>query len=219
MRVLGLDPGSRRTGYGVVERHGSTLECLTHGHVAPPPRLDLPHRIHAIASRTGELMDRYQPDCVVVEEAFYHESVRSTLVLGHVRGALLVTAVGRNLAVAEYSPREIKLSVAGSGAAAKEQVAFMTKRLLGLRGALQQDAGDALAIAICHLNRTRQTAPARAARAAADGLQALLVSKSSRGGAVTLRSLIAKRGTPASKRVLARGSGSGVRRAARKGKR
>jgi len=180
MRVLGLDPGSRRTGFGVVERDGNAYRCLIHGHAPAPPRLDLPHRIQAIAVRAGEIMDRYSPDCVAVEEAFYHESVRSTLVLGHVRGALLVAAVGRGLAVADYSPREIKLSVTGSGAAAKEQVAFMVRRLLGLTGALQTDAADALAVALCHLNRARRSEPARAASAAAQRLEALLARRAPR---------------------------------------
>src|SRR5882762_6964238 len=107
MRVLGLDPGSRRTGYGLVEKLGERLTCVGHGTVSPG----------------GEVMERTRPDAVVVEEAFYHESARSTLVLGHVRGALLVAAVQRGLAVAEYSPREIKMSVTGNGGASKEQVA------------------------------------------------------------------------------------------------
>jgi crossover junction endodeoxyribonuclease RuvC len=179
VRVLGLDPGSRRTGFGVVESQGNRFRCVHVGHVAPPARLDLPQRLHAIVRRVGEIMEAYPPDCVAIEEAFYHESVRSTLVLGHVRGALLVAAVERGLALAEYTPREIKLSVAGTGAASKEQVAFMVKRLLGLGGPLQQDAADALAVALCHLHRARLRAPARAARAAARTLEALLARRSS----------------------------------------
>ncbi len=174
MRVLGLDPGSRSTGFGVVDGSGNRYRSVRHGHVAPPARLDLPGRLHAIATRVGKLIDEYAPDCVAVEEAFYHESVRSTLVLGHVRGALLVTAVARSVPVAEYSPREIKLSVTGSGAASKEQVAFMVRRLLGLGGALQADAADALAVALCHHHRVRRRAPARVATAAARTLEALL---------------------------------------------
>ena len=180
MRVLGLDPGSRRTGYGLVEKTGNRLSCLTHGTVAPAARLGLPQRLHDIASRIGEVMDDARPDTVVVEEAFYHESVRSTLVLGHVRGALLVAAVQRGLAVAEYSPREIKLSVAGSGSAAKPQVAFMVRRLLDLRSDLAPDASDALAAALCHLHRARLSAPARAASVAAQRLEALLAGKGTR---------------------------------------
>ena len=180
MRVLGLDPGSRRTGYGVVEGAGSRVRCLAQGHVAPASKLGLPARLHAISQRAGELMDEFAPDCVAVEEAFYHESVRSTLVLGHVRGALLVAAVGRGLEVAEYSPREIKLSVAGRGGAAKEQVAFMVQRLLGLPGVLQADAADALATALCHLHRARRPAPAIAASSAARGLAQLLARRGAR---------------------------------------
>ena len=178
LRVLGLDPGSRQTGYGVVERSGNRLHCVEHGRAVPPPRLDLAHRLHAIAARVGEVMDRCRPDCVALEEAFYHQSVRSTLVLGHVRGALMLAAVSRGLPVAEYSPRVIKLSVVGSGAASKEQVSFMVRRLLGLEGPLQADAADALAVAVCHLNRVRRLEPARAARAAAAGLEALLARRS-----------------------------------------
>src|SRR5690242_10093514 len=114
MRVLGLDPGSRRTGYGIVERSGNRFTCLVQGAVAPKPRLDLPRRLHDIAQRVGALIDESRPECVVIEKAFYHESVHSTLVLGHVRGALLVAAVQRGVEVAEYSPREIKLSVVGN---------------------------------------------------------------------------------------------------------
>jgi crossover junction endodeoxyribonuclease RuvC len=180
MRVLGLDPGSRRTGFGVVERHGTTFRSLGHGHVVPPAKLDLPHRIHAIAKRVGEVIDEFAPDAVAVEEAFYHESVRSTLVLGHVRGALLVEAVERDLAIAEYTPREIKLSVTGTGAGSKDQVAYMVRRLLAIKGTLYPDAADALATAICHLNRAGRSAPARAASAAAQRLEALLSRRSAR---------------------------------------
>src|SRR5512145_707638 len=155
MRVLGLDPGSRRTGYGLVEKSGNRLRCDAHGVIVPGARKELPQRLHTLATRVGEIIDASRPDVVVVEQAFYHESARSTLVLGHVRGALLVAAVQRGLVVAEYSPREIKMSVAGNGGAAKEQVAFMVRRLLGLRGALSPDAADALATALCHLHRAR----------------------------------------------------------------
>lgn len=180
MLVLGIDPGSRRTGFGVVERRGNVFRALIHGHVSPPPRVDLANRVYTISERIGEVIDRWSPDAVALEEAFYHESVRSTLVLGHVRGALMVAAVRRSLEVAEYSPREIKLSVTGSGAAAKEQVAFMVRRLLAVEGPLGPDAADALAVALCHLNRARVSAPRRAASAAALRLEALLQRRSAR---------------------------------------
>ena len=206
MRVLGVDPGSVRTGFGVVERSGNVFRCLEHGEAVPSRRLGLPHRIHAIVERLGEVMDRVRPDCVAVEEAFYHESVRSTLVLGHVRGALLVAAVQRGLEIAEYSPREVKLSVAGSGAAAKEQVAFMVRRLLGVKGALPVDCSDALAVALCHLHRVRNLAPAaRAMSAAAERLQALLERRPSRAASdAALRALVARAGRAARSGARAR---------------
>ena len=173
MRVLGLDPGSRRTGWGIVERQGNAYRSGANGCIVPPAGATLPERLHHIAREAGELLDRHAPDAVVVEEAFHHESVRSTLVLGHVRGALIVTAAARGVAIAEYSPREIKLSVVGNGGAAKEQVAFMVRRILGLAQAPQADAADALAGALCHLTRARWNPP-RAATPASRRLEALL---------------------------------------------
>jgi crossover junction endodeoxyribonuclease RuvC len=180
VRVVGIDPGSRKTGWGVVERRGSSYVHLGHGTATGSARLDMPHRIHAIAHRIDEVLAEFAPDCVAVEEAFYHESVRSTLVLGHVRGALLVAAVSRGIDVAEYTPRAVKLSVAGTGAAAKEQVEFMVRRVLGIRTPLQADAADALAVAICHLHREKRLAPARAVAAATHGLEALLAKRARR---------------------------------------
>ena len=180
MRVLGLDPGSRRTGYGVVESHGNRLRCVSQGVVAPPGGLELAPRLLAISERVGEVIAATGPDCVVVEQAFYHENPRSTLVLGHVRGALLVVAARAGIAVAEYSPREIKLSVVGHGGASKEQVTFMVRRLLGLRADLGTDAADALAAAVCHLQRARLTPPAQAASLAARRLEALLAGRGKR---------------------------------------
>lgn len=153
MRVLGLDPGSRRTGYGLVVRQGGRIECLAHGTIRTPERATLAERLATIATAVAGLLDAHEPDAVVVEEAFYHRNVRSTLVLGHVRGALLVTAAQRGIAVAEYSPRTIKLGVTGWGAAPKEQVAAMVQRQLGLARRPETDAADALAGALFHLNR------------------------------------------------------------------
>jgi crossover junction endodeoxyribonuclease RuvC len=120
-------------------------------------------------------MERYAPDCVVIESAFHHEFARSTLVLGHVRGALLLTAMDRGLEIAEYAPRAIKLAVTGHGGAAKQQVAAMVRTQLGLRTLPQSDAADALAGALCHLRRARFDAPRRRTPAN-ERLQALLAT-------------------------------------------
>jgi crossover junction endodeoxyribonuclease RuvC len=177
LRVLGIDPGSRKTGWGVVEKRGNVYRCLGHGTATAGPKLDMPHRIHAIAMRIEQVIVEFTPDCMAVEEAFYHESVRSTLVLGHVRGALLVAGVRHALEIAEYTPREVKMSVAGTGAGSKEQVEFMVRRMLGIKTALQADASDALAVSLCHLHRARRPAPAAALGAATRGLEALLARR------------------------------------------
>jgi len=206
---MGVDPGSRRTGYGVVEGEGNRFHAVAQGVVAAPAGKELAPRLLTIVQGVRKVMDETQPDAVVIEEAFYHESVRSTLVLGHVRGALLVAAVQRGLKIAEYSPREVKLSVAGSGAAAKEQVAFMVRRLLGVKGALPADAADALAVALCHLHRERHLLPAaRAMSAAAERLEALLARRPARAASeAAVLALLARRSKPGAAAVArARGA-------------
>ncbi len=180
MRVLGLDPGSRRTGYGVVERRGNALRCITHGTLVPPANATLPQRLLFIANGVARLIDAHAPTDVSVEEAFHHEFARSTLVLGHVRGALLVAAAQRDLAIAEYAPRSIKMAVTGSGAASKPQVAAMVSRLLALADVPAADAADALAGAICHLQRSvgaREGSPAPAPGPGRRRLEALLAGR------------------------------------------
>ena len=175
MRVLGLDPGSRRTGWGVVERRARAYVCLAAGHVAPPARLALAERLRTIVHEVDQVMERWRPDCVVIEAAFHHAFARSTLVLGHVRGALMVSVAERGLEIAEYAPRAIKLAVTGHGGAAKQQVSAMVRAQLGLATLPQSDAADALAGALCHLRRVRFEAPKRRTPAA-ERLQALLAT-------------------------------------------
>ena len=175
MRVLGLDPGSRRTGWGVVERRSRELHYVAAGHVSPPARLSLAERLRAIVREVDEVMERYRPDCVVIEAAFHHAFARSTLVLGHVRGALMVAVAERRLTIAEYAPRAIKLAVTGRGGAAKQQVTAMVKAQLGLAALPQADAADALAGALCHLRRSTFDVPKRRTPAG-DRLQAMLAT-------------------------------------------
>ena len=175
MRVLGLDPGSRRTGWGVVERRARELHCVAAGHVSPPARLPLAERLRAIVREVDQVMERWRPDCVVIEAAFHHAYARSTHVLGHVRGALMVAVAERGLEIAEYAPRAIKLAVTGRGAAAKQQVTAMVKAQLRLAESPQADAADALAGALCHLRRARFEAPRRRTPAG-DRLQAMLAT-------------------------------------------
>jgi len=150
--VLGIDPGTATTGYGVVARAGdgavSLLEC---GIVRTEPATPLAIRLRAIFEGVVEVLERTRPDVVAVESAFYAKNARTALVLGHARGAILLAATLRDLPVAEYAPAEVKSAVAGTGRATKEQVQFMVKQLLRLKDVPRPaDAADAVAVALTH---------------------------------------------------------------------
>jgi crossover junction endodeoxyribonuclease RuvC len=150
MRVLGIDPGSRCTGYGFVETSGNQLKALAFGDL----RLGggpLPGRLKAIFDGLTELIARHRPELVAVEQVFVSRNPASALTLGQARGAAICAAQG-GLELAEYAPREIKLAVVGTGRADKTQVQHMVRLLLGLREAPAEDAADALACAICHIH-------------------------------------------------------------------
>jgi len=173
LRILGLDPGSRRTGYGVIERRGTDWVHVVHGCVAVTGRSDsLPERLRIIFESLRELIATHVPGEVAIERVFVNRNVDSALKLGQARGAALC-AVPKGLPVFEYAPRAIKLALVGSGAAEKVQVAHMIRTLLGLQGRIAADAADALAVAVCHANSRRlhelalrAAAPPRAAEAA-----------------------------------------------------
>ncbi len=152
MIVLGIDPGTATTGYGVVARAGdgavSLQECGVVRTEAPSP---LPLRLRTIFEGVVEVLERTRPDVVAVESAFYAKNARTALVLGHARGAILLAATLRELRVAEYAPAEVKSAVAGTGKATKEQVQYMVQRLLRLKTPPQPaDAADAVAVALTH---------------------------------------------------------------------
>lgn len=152
MIVLGVDPGTSTTGYGVVVRGGdgavSLLEC---GVVRVEARRDLAWRLREIYQGICEVLDRHSPEVVAVEGIFYGRNVRTTVVLGHARGAILLAATLRDLPVVEYSPAEVKSAIVGTGRATKEQVQYMVQRLLRLKTPPRPaDAADAVAVALCH---------------------------------------------------------------------
>ncbi len=149
LRFLGIDPGSVRTGYGLIEVEGTRLRYVDSG-VVRLPRGGLPERLAVIFNSVSELLDRYQPHEMAVEEVFFARDPRAALKLGQARGAAIVAASMRQLAIAEYAPRLIKQAVVGTGAADKQQVQFMVKKILGLNAEPSEDAADALAVAICH---------------------------------------------------------------------
>lgn len=152
--MLGVDPGTRATGYGLVERDGPRHRLLECGVIRPGRDADLTARLLEIHLGLLELIDRLQPDCVALEGVFFGRNARSAIVLGHARGVLLLAAALRSVPVHEYSPREVKKRVVGTGAATKEQVGFMVRKHLRLQETPSpSDAADGCAIALCHLLR------------------------------------------------------------------
>ncbi|MEJ8568925.1 crossover junction endodeoxyribonuclease RuvC [Elongatibacter sediminis] len=159
MRILGIDPGSRITGFGVIEtrgqRHGDGAVCVAQG-VIRTPRGEFPDRLGAIFSGIQELIQAHQPTQVAVENVFVSRNAASALKLGQARGAAIAAAVSLGLPVAEYAPRLVKQAIVGRGGADKAQVAHMVAMLLRFNEVLAEDAADALAVALCH-QHTRQT--------------------------------------------------------------
>jgi crossover junction endodeoxyribonuclease RuvC len=148
--VLGVDPGSLRTGYGALETDGRRHRLIEMGVVAPGQRGSLPQKLRHIHAGVSALIDRLGPDVLAVEDVFHAVNTRTALVLGHVRGVVLLAGAERGVAVHEYPPATVKQQITGFGRAEKGQVAFMVTRLLGLPAdAAPGDATDALAVALC----------------------------------------------------------------------
>ncbi len=148
-RIIGIDPGSRLTGYGIIERHGQTLRFVDAGTIRTESA-DMPERLKRIFDGISRIVDFHAPTEAAVEQVFMAVNPDSALKLGQARGAAITALVNQNLSVAEYTARQIKLSVVGYGAADKEQVQKMVCQLLALQIVPQADAADALAAAICH---------------------------------------------------------------------
>ena len=163
MRVLGIDPGTRYTGYGVVEQRGRHLAHVGHGVIRLDARAALEQRLEAIFRGLREAAELYRPDEVAVEGVFTFKNARSALVLGHARGVALLVAAQRELPVHEYPPAQVKKSVGAGGGADKDGVSRMVRVFLGLPDVDRRaDASDALAVAICHLNHAQRARVPRA---------------------------------------------------------
>ncbi|PSH05695.1 MAG: crossover junction endodeoxyribonuclease RuvC [Acidobacteria bacterium] len=153
MRVLGIDCGGEYTGFGVVEGNGRALTCLTSGAIRLSPREALETRLKKVFDGLSELIVKYQPEVVAIEDVFYSVNAKSALKLGHVRGVAMMAAAQHGLPVVAYAPLNVKSAVVGYGRAEKSQVQMMVARLLHLDKTPQPaDAADALAIAICHIH-------------------------------------------------------------------
>jgi crossover junction endodeoxyribonuclease RuvC len=154
VRVLGIDCGSQFTGYGVIDSDGLEHRMIAAGAIRTSPKWRFEARLLEIAKGLRRLIGEYAPEAVAVEDVFFSSNAKSALKLAHVRGVALLAAAEASLALAEYSPLEVKMSVTGYGRADKRQVQTMVRSLLRLAEVVEsEDASDALAVAICHANR------------------------------------------------------------------
>lgn len=157
MRVLGIDPGSITTGYGIIEMAGSKAIMVEAGYLSLA-KAELPVRLGEIYTRITEIIREFDPDVCAIEQVFFAKNAKSALTLGQARGAAICAAVNSHLPVSEYSAKQIKQAVVGTGGADKTQVQYMMKLIFGLTETPQSDMADALACAMCHMQNAKAKA-------------------------------------------------------------
>ncbi len=156
IRILGVDPGSTCTGYGLVVEKGGNVRYLASGHIRPGRNLSRHDRVRDIYLGIERVIQEHQPTHFAIEDVFYGKNPKSMIVLGEARGAAILAASLAGLPVFEYAPREVKVSITGNGAAHKSQVSFMLGKILGLAPPENADESDAIAIAMCHAFRENE---------------------------------------------------------------
>ncbi len=156
MKVLGIDPGTATTGYGILEQVAGKAQLLEYGIINTAAKTSMPERLLKIQREMNRLLLEHKPDVVAVEEIFYFKNAKTIVTVAQGRGVILLTAAAAGIAVAEYTPLQVKQAVVGYGQAEKRQVQYMVQRLLNMKELPRpDDAADALAIAICHLHSYR----------------------------------------------------------------
>ncbi|MCK9222225.1 MAG: crossover junction endodeoxyribonuclease RuvC [Limnochordia bacterium] len=149
--ILGIDPGTATTGYGIICAKGNKLQVIHYGAILTSPKHDMPHRLQQIYAEISALIAQYRPKAMAIEQLFFNKNITTALSVGQARGVGILAGAHGGLAIAEYTPLQVKQTVTGEGRADKNQVAFMVKLLLGLQEIPKpDDVTDALAIAICH---------------------------------------------------------------------
>lgn len=154
MTILGIDPGIAATGYGIIKLCNGQAKMEGYGTVGSNAVTSFPRRLNRIYEGISGVIKTYRPDHIAIEDVFYSKNIRSTLSIGQARGVAILASVRAGIDISEYAPREVKRAVVGSGAASKEQVQFMVRKLLDVEdSSVTGDAADALAVALCHANR------------------------------------------------------------------
>ena len=151
MIILGIDPGLRSIGYGLIDSANNTIQTVSSGYFSINPKLSFPERLKKIYDKIQNLLDDYNPDVMAIENVFVNKNAKVSLKLGHARGVIILAVVNRGIPITEYSPREIKQSIVGVGRASKKQVQAMVMHILNMKNkTLQADEADGLAVAVCH---------------------------------------------------------------------
>ncbi|MCF7858975.1 MAG: crossover junction endodeoxyribonuclease RuvC [Candidatus Cloacimonetes bacterium] len=156
MIILGIDPGSRNVGYGILQIQKRTILAAGCDTINVNSKLEIPQRLVEIYSEINKVLKEYKPEVAAIETIFYGKNIKSAFTLGHARGVIMLALAQQEIEIAEYTPREVKKSVVGNGNASKDQVEYMVQKILNLNSKPKsQDAADALAIALCHFNRNK----------------------------------------------------------------
>ena len=156
MRVLGIDPGIRTTGFGIIDSNAKRLSLIACGTINPKISDALPLRLNHLFEEVDSIINKFSPDIFSIEDMFYSKNVKTAMTLGQARGAMIIAAAQANINIFEFAPRKVKMSVCGNGGASKEQVQYMVMKILNLKeipGSM--DVSDAIAVGICCLNQVR----------------------------------------------------------------
>jgi len=182
VRILGIDPGSRVTGYGLIEDNGrGAFTSLCHGEICLSAGLPLPQRLLALSEGLEEVVEEYAPDVMSIESIFFAKNAKSSIVLGQARAVPLLLAASKAIEVFEYAPRMVKLAVTGYGAASKAQVQTMILSLLKITDTPGADASDALAIALCHSLRNSRGLQVKGGRKSSKSWRSISIAEPSKG--------------------------------------
>ena len=155
-RTIGVDPGLNNTGFGILDYKGSKIKVVAYGLISPPFKESIPNRLEYLNSHMNNLIDKFNPMSMAIEDSFYSQNVKSAILLGQARGVLLLSAASRGIPSMVYAPRKVKQSVTGSGSSSKTQVKYMVEKILKIDKDISSlDITDALAIGLCHINQNK----------------------------------------------------------------
>ena len=155
-RIISVDPGLRNTGFAILDYKGSKIKVVAYGLINPPIKESIPNRLEYLNSHMNDLIDKFSPMSMAIEDSFYSQNVKSAILLGQARGVLLLSAASKGIPSMVYAPRKIKQSVTGSGSSSKKQVKYMVEKILNIEKSISSlDITDALAIGLCHINQNK----------------------------------------------------------------